>query len=532
MKLQIIKKILNHVLSPIQSLLNGKTRNYFLLYSFIFSILYNLPLYNVYYTDKIPIIFNLVFSWLMLYLLIQFLALYRKTFIFIIPVLCVSSAVASYFVFYYKIYINESVIALMFETTAEESGGLLGWRFYLWIAGNVGLSISLIYLKNKVYEYPSRIIKRDIIVIYLLLLPLIFVAKSFAPYLYPLQIGNYLKYRVMLNDSITKKTNVSLDSFHYEGKPVTIVLVIGESARWDHFHINGYERQTTPEMEKIGMHTFGMIIAAGGDTRTSIPRMITAAGTNKDRDPFSQPSIINILRKNGFYTAWISNQGYLGRFESPVTALAKEAEYIFFNNKTGNYSGSGKYAILDEDLLPQLNKALNEKRKNRFIVIHTIGSHWKYDKHYPDSFRKYTPVCDADVPNLCERNELVNTYDNSILYADYFVSKVVESVKARGESSVVLYTSDHGEGLGEKGLFGHVQNEELTGRLTVPWIVWVSDEFKSENEKKYKNLLLSKKADYDKITHNWLFTSILDGSGIESPQLDLKMSIFSEPKKK
>ena len=90
-------------------------------------------------------------------------------------------------------------------------------------------------------------------------------------------------------------------------------------------------------------------------------------------------------------------------------------------------------------------------------------------------------------PYYCGLNELVNSYDNSIFYTDYFISRVIDILKERDENSLVMYTSDHGEGLGEKRVYGHVQNEDVRGRMTVPWFVWVSENYKKGKPQKIRN---------------------------------------------
>ncbi|HEY1405672.1 MAG TPA: sulfatase-like hydrolase/transferase [Spirochaetota bacterium] len=496
--------------------------------SLFYTICFNYPLYHLYYKKPMEIAFGLTGVFCFIFLLFLFLSLHRKTFTVLVPVLVFISSLAAYFIYIYHIYINESVIALVFETTAEESGGLIGIYFLLWMVFCMAVTFCAVWLFRKYQIQPDSSVKRVITIVFILTIPLVFLLRGFLPYNVPIQFGNYIKYRIMLDHSMNNKTDISTKGFSASGQDLTVVLIIGESARADHFHINGYARQTSPEIERENVDSFGIVRSCAGDTRTSIPCMMTMATEQTVNESFGQTSMISVFRRCGFYTAWISNQGFLGRFESPVTSIAKESNYYFFSNKTGNYAGMGKIAILDDDLIPHLDKALENPVRRRFIVLHTIGSHWRYDQHYPASFKKYVPVCVAESPNYCEHSQLINSYDNSILYADHVIASVIEHVKAKGINALVVYTSDHGEGLGEKGIYGHVQNETTPGRRVVPFFVWASDRYIALNPDKYKNLKTSAQKKKNAINHDWLFHSVLDGSGIESKLIDKNLSIFSK----
>jgi glucan phosphoethanolaminetransferase (alkaline phosphatase superfamily) len=323
-------------------------------------------------------------------------------------------------------------------------------------------------------------------------------------------------------DHLFKSLSEARKSFPVEAtyrsdKEMVLVLIIGEAARSDHFHINGYPRQTTPRIEQLGMLSFRDVTACGDSTRVSVPCMLTRA-TSRDLGPtFREPSLISVFKKAGFHTAWISNQRVRGDNDTPVTVIAKEASSLHFGNPRGDFT---HVKLLDEDLLPALSEAINHPAPRKLIVLHTVGSHWFYEQHYSDDFRKFTPACERKEPRRCTIRELVSSYDNTIAYTDHFIASVVERVA--GLRSLVVYVSDHGESLGEYGRFSHGHGKEYPEQMKVPMLVWASGEFSSTDPGKV--VALARNTD-GPTSHDILFHSLIDCAGIASPMVDGNMSV-------
>jgi KDO II ethanolaminephosphotransferase len=252
-------------------------------------------------------------------------------------------------------------------------------------------------------------------------------------------------------------------------------------------------------------------------TRLAVPRIFTR---NTGRaDTAEETSFISIFKKLGFLTAWISNQGYLGTHETTVSAIASEAEHTIYKNATGNFNGELK--IFDEDLLGDIDVYLNMDNKNRMIILHPIGCHWKYDCHYPDRFMKFKPVCAGKNLRACDVSALTNSYDNTILYADDFIGRVIGKVKDM--NALVFYISDHGESLGEKGVYLHSPGQKAEEQFKAAMFVWASKRYAARNSEKYLNLQRNRSL---KLNHDVIFHSVLDAAGIESSVVLRGKSIF------
>jgi glucan phosphoethanolaminetransferase (alkaline phosphatase superfamily) len=185
--------------------------------------------------------------------------------------------------------------------------------------------------------------------------------------------------------------------------------------------------------------------------------------------------------------------------------------------------GSALYKLNDHDgvMLPYLKNILKTDTK-QFVVVHTSGSHWSYAHRYPREFAKFTPECNItgkNDPASCAQVNLVNAYDNSILYTDFFLSNLIEMLK--DEEAFLIYASDHGESLGESGRFGHA-GEITFERTSIPLIVWVSDSFKQKHPVHAENINTHKG---QRLSHDNIFHSVLDCLDISSEIIDKNLSI-------
>ncbi len=476
-------------------------------------------LFNLHFNSNI-IAGKLHFFAAVLIVFIQFLILSLSKNLFTIgfPVLIFLSSIAKYFIKTFKIKITTNAIGLVFETSLEEASGYVGWEIFGYVILMVILSITAVVIFRKIYKKDFR--KKLILIVVLSsilpvckkfhyttqLLPHIIFEKS-----YKYALERYKFYKLVQKnkkDFQFKYLKISKDS------PDIVVLVIGEAARADHFHINGYFRQTSPEIEKLpDFVSFKKFYSCDITTRKSIPCFMTRA-TIKNREPVEkEKSVISVFKKAGYYTYWISNQRKLGKYDSPVTIIAKEADFLKFNNPTGDLKN---IHIYDENLFPVLKQILRDKKHpKKFIVLHTIGSHWHYEKHYPDRFRVFTPVCKDKDPSKCGQYKVINSYDNTILYTDFVLVNIIKIISKF--NSILLYVSDHGEQLGENGIYGHGQ-ERNEYQTHIAAFMWFSNKYKKlYNKVKLKENLY--------LTHDTVFHSLLGCSKIDTDLIDEKLNI-------
>lgn len=280
------------------------------------------------------------------------------------------------------------------------------------------------------------------------------------------------------------------------------ILIIGESARRDHFSLYGYERTTNPLLEKDSIRAF---IATSADTYTT-------AGVKAilDHKPTNELYEIlpNYLYRSGVDVVWrTSNWG-----EPPVHI----DDYMKVEDIAKEYPEADERfdGILLEGLHERI--AASQSRK-MLIILHTNTSHGPvYYKRYPEEFEKFTPVCTTVEMSKAVKEELINAYDNSILYTDYLVHSAIEILNGFPEKrGTVIYVSDHGESLGENNLYMHGVPMYMAPaeQIEIPFIVW-----HSEGVDKIKEI--------DKVGQYHVFHSILYFMGIESPVYDESLNIY------
>lgn len=322
--------------------------------------------------------------------------------------------------------------------------------------------------------------------------------------------------RMEMKTIIDNRKNIDISDITYIDKhneEQIIVFILTDALRPDHMSLYGYNRKTTPYMEKYGFIPFNDMYSCETVTSRSVPCLLT---TMKRGDYylsyFSKPSIFSIFKKAGFYTALISSQGSMGALAAGQIAMATDAEYSFLNN---NFEV--KYDI---ELLPYFDKILNNENKNKLIMLHINGSHWDYNTRFKLDDIKWKPLCDNFAS--CSNENFINSYDNTILATDKFVKNVIERLKDK--NAVVYFSSDHGQLLGEGGLRLHAQGRlNIKELAVVPFAVWYSD--KAKNHINLDTIMNNK----DKITtHDIIFHSITSCAGIKSDIIDTNFSICSD----
>ena len=253
--------------------------------------------------------------------------------------------------------------------------------------------------------------------------------------------------------------------------PSITVLVVGETARADKFSSNSYSRRTSPNIQNAGAISFSKVTSCGTATAVSVPCMFSRLSRENydSRIADSQDNVLDIIHRAGVDVTWIDNN-------SSCKGVCKRVETIDFNPSRDPKLCDGDYCY-DEVLVDLLRETLSRPSKeHRVIVLHMIGSHGPtYYRRYPEKFAKFVPDCPrSDIQN-CEEAELTNTYDNTIAYTDYVLGQIIEQLATIPNSSM-LYLSDHGESLGENGLYlhGFPYNLAPVEQTHVPMVYWAS----------------------------------------------------------
>jgi len=467
-----------------------------------------------------------------------------------VPLVIVNSAFL-YFILFYKIKIYPPLMSAIFETETTEAIELLSVKLVFWIAivGLIPAYLIIRLTRNINVSKQRRVIFHCVLVTLTVLLHFNIwntyssvrpVAKNFKhsyPFLQPSYAFNrYLPYSYIYNTKlhiarslnyISQKKNDIIRKYSFklaskENKNTFVVLVVGESARADRFSLNGYEKNTNPRLS-LNKNIVSYTDCHSLDTSTvpAIPHIFIRDLRAKKMTEQKETSFLHVLKHLGFRTFWLScwrtrpdTLIYDISLEANVTAYAPHIE-------TYNSNATDKTLLYDHALLEPLKETLR-KNKNGMIVLHTKGSHGGYYHRVPKDFHGYAPTCKdnciGDLPSLN------NTYDNTILYTDFFLNEVINIL--RDKDAILLYVSDHGESLGEDGMFSHSAPIETAPKeqTHIPMIWWASDKFLSKpaNLDRFAQI----KANVSKpVDQGHIFHSILDCIGIESEAVNKNKSV-------
>ncbi|MEE7559344.1 phosphoethanolamine transferase, partial [Xanthomonas sp. Kuri4-2] len=258
-------------------------------------------------------------------------------------------------------------------------------------------------------------------------------------------------------------------------RPRLLLVVLGETARAQNWGLNGYARQTTPELAQTGVINFPDMHSCGTSTEVSVPCMFSPYGRHDyDEDRIrGHQSLLHVLEHAGIATLWRDNQ-------SGCKGVCDGLAFQPLDDATRpGLCKDGR--CMDEILLDDLATQVRARPGDRVVVLHQLGSHGpSYFQRYPAQFRRFTPTCDTAELGSCSREQIVNAYDNSLLYTDHFLDRAIGTLRSLPDyDTAMIYLSDHGESLGEKGLYLHgvpyaIAPQEQTH---VPMVMWFSPEF-------------------------------------------------------
>ncbi len=314
-----------------------------------------------------------------------------------------------------------------------------------------------------------------------------------------------------------------------QGRPRLLVLFVGETARAANFSLNGYARPTNPRLAGLDVLSFRQATSCGTSTAASLPCMFSHLGRSGFLDRAGeQENLLDALQRAGLAVLWLDNQsGCKGLCDRVPHAHATEAA-----GKTPLPAGLCEGGeCLDMALLHDLDtrlQALDAERRQRgvVLVLHPMGSHGPaYFRRSPPELKPFTPECRSNALQQCPREQVVNAYDNSIVYADTVLAETLQWLKRQDAyDTSLLYVSDHGESLGENNLYLHGVPYAVAPReqTHVPWILWLPDD--SARRFGVDRRCLQSQLDTP-ISHDWLSHTVLGlaevHSAIYRPEWDL-----------
>ena len=418
----------------------------------------------------------------------------------LLAVLIVGTAFASYFMQSFSVYLDPSMLRNVLRTDVAEARELFAWGLLPHLLLFAVLPLLLLW-RVRIVNRPW--LRAAAVRVGLLLLAaavlvgaLLSVFQAFSSLMrnhkemrYLITPANYLwslgavataqaqgaaKPRVAIGEDAKPGPRMAARS-----KPLLLVFVVGETARAANWQLNGYARATTPELSALGVTNFKEVTSCGTNTETSLPCMFAPVG-RRDYDESrirGSQSLLHVLDRAGVAVLWRDNQsGCKGVCEG------LPQEELLQLNPPG-LCAEGR--CQDEALLVGLDERLKAaatpgaKPGTQLLVMHQLGNHGpSYFRRFPPAFKRFTPQCEHDDLHKCSTAEIVNAYDNALLYTDYVLARLIKQLQAAQDrvDSVVLYVSDHGESLGENNLFLHGLPYAIAPDLQkqVPMVMWFS----------------------------------------------------------
>ncbi|MFV2059605.1 MAG: phosphoethanolamine transferase [Gammaproteobacteria bacterium] len=306
-----------------------------------------------------------------------------------------------------------------------------------------------------------------------------------------------------------------------DGDRELIIFVVGETARADHFSLNGYSRKTNPYLEKENVISFQNIFSCGTSTAYSVPCLFSIYDQSNFEENKAKrtENVLDILYHSGSNVIWLDNN-------SNSKGVADRIPHESY--KTDDKNSICDVECRDIGMLTNLQAYIDAHQKEDiFIVLHQMGNHGPaYYKRYPPAFEKFKPVCKTNELELCSNEAIRNAYDNALLYTDYFLSQVIALLKNNEQTfeAALFYISDHGESLGENGLYLHGLPYMLApeSQTHVPLIMWFSNSY-DKDEVNIDTLRLKVRNNY---SHDNIFHTILGLMEVETDVYDESMDII------
>ena len=461
----------------------------------------------------------------------------------VLTLFLLSAASGAYFMWSYGIVIDATMIVNVLQTDPREAADLLNWRMLLSLVVLGVLPVWWLWRQPVRQLSWGKRLGTNLLALLasvgVLVISLILIYQDFASVM-----RNHTQLRYLINP---------LNSFYAIGRviaqplerddgtvepigqdaqlvlpagtaPATLIVVVGETARAGNFGINGYERDTTPRLAREDIVSLRNVWSCGTSTAASLPCMFSHLGKAAyEKRSTNHESLVDVLSHAGLAVLWVDNQsgckGVCARVPSVSTTALKVAPYC----ETGECH--------DEVMLHELDKriaALPAERRAKGVVVfmHQMGSHGPaYHKRAPTAFKRFQPECASNALQQCERQQVVNAYDNTIAYTDHFLAETIGWLKKRPGPTAMVYLADHGESLGENNLYLHGLPYAIAPDVQkrVPWITWLSASFAQQRGLRKACLQDKQMAE---ISHDHYFHSVMGIAGVRSAEYKPGLDIY------
>lgn len=460
----------------------------------------------------------------------------------ILAVVTIVSALATYYVSAYSVFLDADMIRNVLHSEPKEASELLTAGM-LWFVLFYGVLPVLVLWRVELINSPwLRASGRRVLAILGVVSLLVAVGlTSFQDVSALMRNNKPMRYLVTPGNWITSLGRVAQEAMATSskphipvgtdavltpsrgGRPKLLVIVVGETVRAQNWGLSGYERNTTPQLaSRPDVVNFSNVTACGTSTEVSLPCMFSVLGRrNYDKDAIARSdSLLHVLDHAGVATSWRDNQtGCKGvcdglPFESFLHADVPEL-----------CNGD---RCFDEVLLHGLAERVAAEPGTQVVVLHQLGNHGpSYFSRYPRTFERFSPACKNPQLGDCTQQEIVNAYDNAILYTDHFISKTIDFLASYKErDTALIYLSDHGESLGENGLYLHGIPYQIAPdvQTKVPMVVWLSAGLREADGISMSCLMRRRDTP---VSHDNLFSSVLGLLEVKTSSYDESLDVFA-----
>ncbi|EAX7495609.1 kdo(2)-lipid A phosphoethanolamine 7''-transferase [Salmonella enterica] len=257
-----------------------------------------------------------------------------------------------------------------------------------------------------------------------------------------------------------------------DGDDTYVVFIIGETTRWDHMGIFGYERNTTPKLAQEKNLAAFRGYSCDTATKLSLRCMFVREGgaDNNPQRTLKEQNVFAVLKQLGFSSDLYAMQSEMWFYSNTM------ADNISYREQIGAEPRNRGKTVDDMLLIDEMQNSLAQNPEGKhLIILHTKGSHFNYTQRYPRSYAQWKPEC-IGVDSGCTKAQMINSYDNSVIYVDHFITSVFDQL--RDKKAIVFYAADHGESINEREhLHGTPRNMAPPEQFRVPMLVWMSDKY-------------------------------------------------------
>lgn len=497
------------------------------------------------------LVFGLAFALVIASLVAALLSIFawRWTLKPAITTLLLLAAFSTYYMLMYGVVVNTSMVLNVFQTDYKEARDQMSWSLLttviliailpaIWIWRQPMTKLSFIHQLIRNIGLFSISFLVAIGTVKLVFQDFASIMKSHTEMRYQINPLNSL-YGVLrltvIADKINKgplqplgiDANIASRKTGHDQRPPLLVFVLGETARSQNFSLNGYSRPTNPNLAREDVTSFTHVKSCGTSTAESVPCMFShLERSNFHNREHEFENMLDVLQRAGYAVLWIDNQSGCKEQCTRIPTVNTSNLKIPSHCKGDECRDTVMLERIDEEV----SKLPAERRaRGTVVVLHQMGSHGPaYFKRTPDEFKQFKPECADASLSQCDRSEIVNAYDNTILFTDYFLSRVIGWLKTQEKTSTtaMLYVSDHGESLGEKNMYLHglpysVAPPEQT---IVPMITWLSPSF--EKFSRVSSRCLQTQRD-KALSHDNLFHSVLGLMAVKTSVYQRELDFFA-----